>query len=71
MKAGAYSRTTSSARWPRAGGVRFLDESRDDDGYRVRSRSRATSGWGQFTSGQQFFTRTIAYHQDNTDYTYF
>src|SRR6185503_19271207 len=25
--------------------------------------------WGQFTSATSYFTRSIEYHQDNTDYT--
>ncbi|MGH8251237.1 MAG: TonB-dependent receptor [Steroidobacteraceae bacterium] len=51
--------------------VRFLDESRSDEWTQLALTLQADFGWAQFTSASSYFTRDIAYHQDNTDYTFY
>ncbi len=51
--------------------VRFLDESRSDEWGQFSVTLQGDLGWGQFTSATSYFTRSIAYHQDNTDYTFY
>ena len=51
--------------------VRFLDESRDDEWTQLALTLQGDLGFGQFTSATSYFTRRIAYFQDNTDYTFY
>ena len=51
--------------------VRFFDESRDDEWVQASLTLQGDLGWGQFTSATSYFTRSIEYHQDNTDYTFY
>ena len=51
--------------------VRFLDESRSDEWTQLALTLQGNVGFGQFTSASSYFTRRIAYHQDNTDYTFY
>jgi len=51
--------------------VRFMDESRSDEWTQLALTLQADLGWAQFTSASSYFTRDIAYHQDNTDYTFY
>ena len=50
--------------------VRFLDETRDDEWTQLALTLQGDLGLGQFTSASSYFTRRIAYFQDNTDYTF-
>jgi iron complex outermembrane receptor protein len=50
--------------------VRFLDETRDDEWTQLALTLQGDLGFGQFTSASSYFTRRIAYFQDNTDYTF-
>ncbi|HTL49098.1 MAG TPA: TonB-dependent receptor [Steroidobacteraceae bacterium] len=51
--------------------VRFLDESRSDEWTQLALTLQGDLGFAQFTSATSYFTRRIAYHQDNTDYTFY
>jgi iron complex outermembrane receptor protein len=51
--------------------VRFLDEDRDDEWTQFALTLQGDLGFGQFTSASSYFTRDIAYFQDNTDYTFY
>ena len=51
--------------------VRFLDESREDEWTQLALTLQGDLGFGQFTSATSYFTRRIAYFQDNTDYTFY
>ncbi len=51
--------------------MRFLDESREDEWTQLALTLQGDLGFGQFTSATSYFTRDIAYHQDNTDYTFY
>ena len=51
--------------------VRFLDESREDEWTQLALTLQGDLGFGQFTSASSYFTRRIAYFQDNTDYTFY
>lgn len=51
--------------------VRFLDESRKDEWTQFALTLQGDLGWGKFTSATSYFTRDIAYFQDNTDYTFY
>ena len=51
--------------------VRFLDESRDDEWTQLALTLQGDLGFAQFTSASSYFTRRIAYFQDNTDYTFY
>ena len=51
--------------------VRFQDESRSDEWMQLALTLQGDLGWGQLTSATSYFTRNIAYFQDNTDYTFY
>ena len=51
--------------------VRFLDESRSDEWTQLSLTLQGDLGWAQLTSATSYFTRSIAYLQDNTDYTFY
>ena len=51
--------------------VRFVDESREDEWTQLALTLQGDLGFGQFTSASSYFTRRIAYFQDNTDYTFY
>jgi iron complex outermembrane recepter protein len=51
--------------------VRFQDESRDDEWTQLALTLQGDIGPVQFTSASSYFTRRIAYFQDNTDYTFY
>jgi outer membrane receptor protein involved in Fe transport len=51
--------------------VRFLDESRSDEWTQLALTLQGDLGWARFTSATSYFTRRIAYFQDNTDYTFY
>jgi len=51
--------------------VRFQDESRNDEWAQVALTLQGDIGQIQFTSATSYFTRDIAYFQDNTDYTFY
>jgi len=50
--------------------VRFADETRNDEWGQASPTLQGDLGWAKFTSATSYFTRSIAYHQDNTDYTF-
>ena len=51
--------------------VRFQDESRSDEWTQLALTLQGDLGWADFTSATSYFTRRIAYFQDNTDYTFY
>ena len=51
--------------------VRFVDESRSDEWTQLALTLQGDIGPTQFTSATSYFTRRIAYFQDNTDYTFY
>ncbi len=51
--------------------VRFLDEFRSDEWTQLALTLQGDLGWGELTSATSYFTRDIAYLQDNTDYTFY
>jgi iron complex outermembrane receptor protein len=51
--------------------VRFFDESRSDEWLQAALTLQGDLGWGQYTSSTSYFTRSIEYQQDNTDYAFF
>ena len=51
--------------------VRFVDESRSDEWTQLALTLQGDIGETQFTSASSYFTRRIAYFQDNTDYTFY
>ncbi|MGH8203282.1 MAG: TonB-dependent receptor [Steroidobacteraceae bacterium] len=51
--------------------VRFQDESRSDEWTQLALTLQGDIGPTQFTSASSYFTRRIAYFQDNTDYTFY
>jgi len=51
--------------------VRFSDESRSDEWTQLALTLQGDVGPMQFTSATGYFTRRIAYFQDNTDYTFY
>jgi outer membrane receptor protein involved in Fe transport len=51
--------------------VLFQDESRDDEWTQFALTLQGDIGSTQFTSATSYFTRRIAYFQDNTDYTFY
>jgi outer membrane receptor protein involved in Fe transport len=51
--------------------VRFVDESRSDEWTQLALTLQGDIGPTQFTSASSYFTRRIAYFQDNTDYTFY
>ena len=51
--------------------VRFVDESRSDEWTQLALTLQGDIGATQFTSATSYFTRRIAYFQDNTDYTFY
>jgi outer membrane receptor protein involved in Fe transport len=71
MDAGTYAEDNV----PRAGHelavVRFLKESRSDEWTQLALTLQGDLGWGQLTSATSYFTRDIAYFQDNTDYIFY
>lgn len=71
MKANSYSEDNVLRSGRELAVVRFLDESRDDEWGQFSVTLQGDLGWGQFTSASSYFTRSIAYHQDNTDYTFY
>lgn len=71
MKANSYSEDNVLRSGRELAVVRFLDETRDDEWGQFSLTVQGDLGWGQFTSASSYFTRSIAYHQDNTDYTFF
>jgi len=71
MKAGAYSEDNEQRAGRKLAVVRFFDESRNDEWVQGALTLQGDLGWGQFTSASSYFTRSIEYHQDNTDYTFY
>ena len=71
MKANAYSEDNVERSGRELAVVRFFDESRDDEWVQTSLTLQGDLGWGQFTSATSYFTRSIEYHQDNTDYTFY
>ena len=71
MKANAYSEDNVLRSGRELAVVRFFDESRDDEWVQGSLTLQGDLGWGQFTSATSYFTRSIEYHQDNTDYTFY
>ena len=51
--------------------VLFQDESRSDEWTQLALTLQGDIGSTQFTSATSYFTRRIAYFQDNTDYTFY
>ena len=51
--------------------VRFNKESRSDEWTQLALTLQADFGWAQLTSATSYFTRDIAYFQDNVDYTFY
>ena len=48
-----------------------MDEFRSDEWYQIALTLQGDLGWGQLTSATSYFTRDIAYFQDNTDYEFY
>lgn len=71
MEANAYSEDNVLRSGRELAVVRFFDESRDDEWVQTSLTLQGDLGWGQFTSATSYFTRSIEYHQDNTDYTFY
>jgi outer membrane receptor protein involved in Fe transport len=71
MKGNSYSEDNVERSGRELAVVRFLDESRDDEWLQGSLTLQGDLGWGQFTSASSYFTRSILYHQDNTDYTFY
>jgi len=71
MKGNSYSEDNVERSGRELAVVRFLDESRDDEWVQGSLTLQGDLGWGQFTSASSYFTRSIKYHQDNTDYTFY
>ena len=71
MKANSYSEDNVLRSGRELAVVRFFDESRDDEWVQTSLTLQGDLGWGQFTSATSYFTRSIEYHQDNTDYTFY
>jgi outer membrane receptor protein involved in Fe transport len=71
MKADSYSEDNVQRSGRKLAVVRFFDESRDDEWVQGSLTLQGDLGWGQFTSATSYFTRSIEYHQDNTDYTFY
>jgi outer membrane receptor protein involved in Fe transport len=71
MKGNSYSEDNIERSGRELAVVRFLDESRDDEWVQGSLTLQGDLGWGQFTSASSYFTRSIKYHQDNTDYTFY
>jgi len=71
MKANSYSEDNVQRSGRELAVVRFFDESRDDEWVQTSLTLQGDLGWGQFTSATSYFTRSIEYHQDNTDYTFY
>ena len=71
MKAHTYSEDNVLRAGHELEVVRFLDETRDDEWGQVSLTLEGDLGWAKFTSATSYFTRSIAYHQDNTDYTFY
>jgi outer membrane receptor protein involved in Fe transport len=71
MKAFTYSEDNVRRSGRELEVVRFLDETRSDEWGQASVTLQGDLGWGQFTSATSYFTRSVAYHQDNTDYAYY
>jgi outer membrane receptor protein involved in Fe transport len=71
MKAHTYSEDNVLRSGHELEVVRFLDETRDDEWGQLSVTLQGDLGWAKFTSATSYFTRSIAYHQDNTDYAFF
>lgn len=71
MDANSYSEDNIQRSGRKYAVVRFLDESRSDEWTQLALTLQADFGWGQFTSATSYFTRSIKYFQDNTDYTFY
>ncbi len=71
MDANTYSEDNVQRSGRELAVVRFLDERRSDEWTQLSLTLQGDLGWGQFTSATSYFTRSIAYFQDNTDYTFY
>ena len=71
MEANTYSEDNVQRSGRELAVVRFFDESRDDEWVQTSLTVQGDLGWGQLTSATSYFTRSIEYHQDNTDYTFY
>ena len=71
MDANSYSEDDTRRSGQEFATVRFLNESRSDEWTQLALTLQGDLGWAQFTSATSYFTRSIAYFQDNTDYTFY
>ncbi|MGH8129814.1 MAG: TonB-dependent receptor, partial [Steroidobacteraceae bacterium] len=71
MDANSYSEDNVARSGRELAVVRFFDESRSDEWAQASLTLQGDLGWGQYTSATSYFTRSIEYHQDNTDYTFY
>ena len=71
MEAGTYAEDNVQRAGRELAVVRFLDEDRDDEWTQLALTLQGELGWGQLTSATSYFTRDIAYLQDNTDYVFY
>jgi outer membrane receptor protein involved in Fe transport len=70
LNAGTYAEDNVQRGGRELAVVRFLDESRSDDWTQLALTLQGDRGWGQLTSATSYFTRDVAYFQDNTDYDF-
>jgi iron complex outermembrane recepter protein len=71
MDANTYSEDNVQRSGRELAVVRFLDERRNDEWTQLSLTLQGNLGWAQFTSATSYFTRSISYFQDNTDYTFY
>lgn len=71
MEGNAYSEDNVLRSGRELAVVRFFDESRSDEWLQAALTLQGDLGWGQYTSSTSYFTRSIQYQQDNTDYAFF
>jgi len=70
MDANTYSEDNTLRAGRELAVVRFLDESRKDEWTQFALTLQGNVGNAKFTSATSYFTRDIAYFQDNTDYAF-
>ncbi len=70
LEAGTYGEDNVQRGGRELAVVRFLDEFRSDEWTQLAVTLQGDLGWGELTSATSYFTRDIAYLQDNTDYVF-
>ena len=70
LEAGTYGEDNVQRGGRELAVVRFLNEFRSDEWTQLAVTLHGDLGWGELTSATSYFTRDIAYLQDNTDYEF-